>query len=166
MGEGQREGGTESQAGSRLWPVSTEPDAGHESMNNEIVTWAINWTLSWLTEPPRRPYFLVILKYSKDWIPLSYDNIHSSWFAIYFHFADSNRAWTYAFLSGLWQKCYISPLLSLYILRHYLSVLNYHWCHSALLSLLFVERKSPIHRLHDFFVLKIHNLLLNYVACI
>ena len=40
MGKGQREreGDTESEAGSRLRAVSTEPDAGLEHMNREIVT--------------------------------------------------------------------------------------------------------------------------------
>ena len=37
-GEGQREGDTESEPGSRLWAVSTEPDAGLELMNCEIMT--------------------------------------------------------------------------------------------------------------------------------
>ena len=42
MGEGQREreGDTESKAGSRLRAVSTEPDAGLELTDSEIVTWA------------------------------------------------------------------------------------------------------------------------------
>ena len=40
MGEGQREreGNTESEAGSRLGAVSTEPDAGLKLMNHEIMT--------------------------------------------------------------------------------------------------------------------------------
>ena len=38
-GEGsEREGDTESEAGSRLWDVSTEPDAGLEPTNHEIMT--------------------------------------------------------------------------------------------------------------------------------
>ena len=40
-GEGtEREGDTESKAGSRLWAVSTEPDAGLEPTDREIMTWA------------------------------------------------------------------------------------------------------------------------------
>ena len=35
-----REGDTESEAGSRLRAVSTEPDAGLEPTKCEIVTWA------------------------------------------------------------------------------------------------------------------------------
>ena len=34
----EREGDTESEAGSRLWAVSTEPDAGLELTNREIMT--------------------------------------------------------------------------------------------------------------------------------
>ena len=34
----EREGGTESEAGSRLQGVSTEPDVGLEPTNHEIVT--------------------------------------------------------------------------------------------------------------------------------
>ena len=37
-GEGQRVGDTESEAGSRLRAVSTEPDAGLEPTNREIMT--------------------------------------------------------------------------------------------------------------------------------
>ena len=39
MGEGQREGDTESETGSRLRAISTEPDAGLELTDREIVTW-------------------------------------------------------------------------------------------------------------------------------
>ena len=38
--EREREGDTESKAGSRLQAVSTEPDAGLELTNYEIMTWA------------------------------------------------------------------------------------------------------------------------------
>ena len=37
-GEGQREGDTESDAGSRLGAVGTEPDVGFELVNHKIVT--------------------------------------------------------------------------------------------------------------------------------
>ena len=36
----EREGDTESETGSRLWAVSTEPDAGLELTDREIMTWA------------------------------------------------------------------------------------------------------------------------------
>ena len=38
-GGAEREGDTESQAGSRCRAVSTEPDVGLEPMNREIMTW-------------------------------------------------------------------------------------------------------------------------------
>ena len=34
----EREGDTESEVGSRLWAVSTEPDAGLKTMDHEIMT--------------------------------------------------------------------------------------------------------------------------------
>ena len=37
-GEAEREGDTESEAGSRLRAVSTEPDAGLEPIDHEITT--------------------------------------------------------------------------------------------------------------------------------
>ena len=40
MGEGQREGDTESETGSGLWAVSTEPDVGLKLTDREIMTWA------------------------------------------------------------------------------------------------------------------------------
>ena len=40
QGGAEREGDTESEAGSRLWVVSTEPDVGLELTDCEIMTWA------------------------------------------------------------------------------------------------------------------------------
>ena len=58
-GGAETEGDTESKAGSRLPAVSTEPNAGLELTNYEIMTWAeVN---AELTEPPRRPYHVPIL---------------------------------------------------------------------------------------------------------
>ena len=39
-GGAEREGDTESEAGSRLWAVSTEPDPVLEPTDREIMTWA------------------------------------------------------------------------------------------------------------------------------
>ena len=39
-GEEEKEGDTESEAGSRLCIVNTEPDVGLNLMNFEIMTWA------------------------------------------------------------------------------------------------------------------------------
>ena len=48
-GGAEREGDTESKAGSRLRAASTEPNGGLERTNREIMTWAeagrsTNWT--------------------------------------------------------------------------------------------------------------------------
>ena len=54
MGEGQREGDTESETGSRLRAVSTEPDAGLELTDSEIVTWAeVQRSINWATQAPQ-----------------------------------------------------------------------------------------------------------------
>ena len=37
-GEAEREGDTESETGSRLWAVGTEPDVGLKPTNREIMT--------------------------------------------------------------------------------------------------------------------------------
>ena len=39
-GGAEKKGDTECEAGSRLWDVSTEPDAGLELTNCEIMTWS------------------------------------------------------------------------------------------------------------------------------
>ena len=52
-GGAEREWDTESEAGSRLWAVSTEPDAGLELIECEIMTWAEVRRLSnWATQVP------------------------------------------------------------------------------------------------------------------
>ena len=52
-GGAEREGDTESEAGSRLWAVSTEPDAGLEPRNHEIMTWAdVRSLTDWATQAP------------------------------------------------------------------------------------------------------------------
>ena len=49
----EREGDTECEAGSRLWAVSTEPDAGLELTNCEIMTWAeVGRLTDWATQAP------------------------------------------------------------------------------------------------------------------
>ena len=40
QGRGREKGDTESETGSRLWAVCTEPDAGLELTDREIMTWA------------------------------------------------------------------------------------------------------------------------------
>ena len=59
-GRAEREGDTESEAGSRLWVVSTEPDAGLELTNREIMTWAeVRHPTDWATQAPQERDFLV-----------------------------------------------------------------------------------------------------------
>ena len=52
-GGAEWEGDTESEAGSRLWAVSTEPDAGLELTDREIMTWAeVGRLTDWATRAP------------------------------------------------------------------------------------------------------------------
>ena len=54
-GGAEREGDTECEAGSRLWAVSTEPDAGLELTNYEIMTWAeVGRLTDWATQAPQK----------------------------------------------------------------------------------------------------------------
>ena len=53
-GGAEREGDTESEAGSRFWAVSTEPDTGLKLTNREIMTWAeVGHSTAWATQAPR-----------------------------------------------------------------------------------------------------------------
>ena len=46
---------TESKAGSKLWAVNTEPEAGLELMECEIMTWAeVGCLTDWATQPPQK----------------------------------------------------------------------------------------------------------------
>ena len=50
----EREGPTESEADSRLWAVSTEPDAGLKLMDCEFMTWAeVGRLTDWATQAPQ-----------------------------------------------------------------------------------------------------------------
>ena len=52
-GGAEREGDTESKAGSRLWPVSIDPDVRLEPTNPEIMTWAeVRRLTNWTTQIP------------------------------------------------------------------------------------------------------------------
>ena len=52
-GGAEREGDTESEAGSRLWSDSTEPDAGLELPDGKIMTWAkVSCLTNWATQAP------------------------------------------------------------------------------------------------------------------
>ena len=53
-GGAEREGDTESEMGSRLWAVSTEPHAGLELTDREIMTWAeVRRLTVWATQVPQ-----------------------------------------------------------------------------------------------------------------
>ena len=53
VGEGWRARETESEAASRLQALTTEPNAGLELMNHEIMTWAeVGRLTDWATQAP------------------------------------------------------------------------------------------------------------------
>ena len=53
-GGAEREGDTESKAGSRLWAVSTESDMGLELTDGEIMAWAeVGHLTDWATQAPQ-----------------------------------------------------------------------------------------------------------------
>ena len=59
-GGAEREGDTESEAGSRLWAISPEPNAGLELTDREIMTWAeVGRLTDWATQAPQ---FLLFFK--------------------------------------------------------------------------------------------------------
>ena len=67
-GEGQREGDTESEAGSTPWAVSTEPDSGLKPTNCEIMTWPKGGRLNdWVTQVTLSTFSnTVILHYTHE----------------------------------------------------------------------------------------------------
>ena len=59
-GGADREGDTGSEAGSRLWDVSTEPDSGLELTNREIMTWTkVRRLTGWAIQVPHSPSFSI-----------------------------------------------------------------------------------------------------------
>ena len=51
----ERDWERESEAGFRLWAVSTEPDVGLEPTNHEIMTWAeVGCLTDWATQTPQK----------------------------------------------------------------------------------------------------------------
>ena len=62
-GGAEREGDTEPKAGSRLWAISPEPDAGLELTDRETVTWAeVGRLTDWATQAPQ-----MILAHAMTW---------------------------------------------------------------------------------------------------
>ena len=72
QGGAERERDTESEAGSRLRAVSTEPDVGLELMSHEIMTWAKvgHWT-DWVIQVPRTVPILNISYLRGAWVAQS-----------------------------------------------------------------------------------------------
>ena len=65
MGGAETGEDTESEAGSRLWAVSTESDAGIELTNCEIMTWAeVGRLADWATQAPQSTKSLYILMFT------------------------------------------------------------------------------------------------------
>ena len=57
-GGAEQERDIESEAGSRLWVVSTEPDVGLETKSCEIMTWAeVRRLTDWATQVPIVNFF-------------------------------------------------------------------------------------------------------------
>ena len=75
----------ESEAGSRLWAVSTDHDVGLKLMNCEIMTWAeVRCLTDWATQVPRILYFL------NTPLPLIFTFvIFSAWSSLVFVWLDS-----------------------------------------------------------------------------
>ena len=70
-GGAEREGDTESEAGSRLWAISPEPDAGLKLTDREIVTWAeVGRSTDWATQVPPELLFK-----KEHHLPLKYQQI-------------------------------------------------------------------------------------------
>ena len=74
-GGAEREGDTESEAGSRLWAISPEPDAGLELTDLEIVTWVeVGRLTDWATQAPqpvsilKGVFFILIMTLKGDTI--------------------------------------------------------------------------------------------------
>ena len=64
-GRAEREGDMESEAGSRLWPVSTEPNAGLKPMKHKIMTWAeVGCLTDWATQAPLKSGSWVGLRFA------------------------------------------------------------------------------------------------------
>ena len=60
-GGAERERDTESKAGSRLWPVSSESDVGLKLLNHEIMTWVeVRCSTDWATQAPLFVFFYTL----------------------------------------------------------------------------------------------------------
>ena len=80
-GGAEREGDTESEPGSRLWAVGTEPDAGLELTTREITTWAeVRCLTDWATQVPlHNPVLRYILMCERSCIHFHYPVVFIVW---------------------------------------------------------------------------------------
>ena len=75
--EREREGKSESEAGSRLWVVGAQPDTGFKPTNHEIMTWAkVSRLTDWATQAPLSSNIRTIEKTHRYW---EYYSIHDFW---------------------------------------------------------------------------------------
>ena len=60
-GGAEREGDTESEAGSRVQAVGTEPDAEPKLTNHELMTWAeVGRSTDWATQAPQHSMLIIL----------------------------------------------------------------------------------------------------------
>ena len=81
-----REGDTESEAGSRLWAVHTEPDMGPKSTNWEIITWdEVRGSTHWAARVPPTTRSLIYYRVIGWWLSVSLWNqnpgLRAAWVA-------------------------------------------------------------------------------------
>ena len=108
-----REEDTESKAGSRLWAVSTEPDAGLKPMNLEIMTWAeVRRLTDWATQASLY-YFLNSGKRKED--NMNNYNLQNRW-----EFSNSLKQYFNFFL----HQCFTRTVKK----RHWLIDLHFYFC--------------------------------------
>ena len=89
-GGAEREGDTESEAGSRLWAVSTMPDVGLEPTNCEIMTRAeVGCLTDWATQAP-----LILTDFNVCFLEFS----KTSEFWVYFVFLILNHYYLFSYL--------------------------------------------------------------------
>ena len=71
-GGAEREGDTESEAGSRLCAVSTEPDVRLKLMNRKIMTWAkVRHVTDWATQAPYLFIFKCLFIFGRERMRMS-----------------------------------------------------------------------------------------------
>ena len=80
MGGTERGGDTESEAGPRLWAVSTEPDTGLELPDREIMTWAeVGRLTDWATQAPLRSFrWTTEVCILMDWVTVRPQHVYSN----------------------------------------------------------------------------------------